>query len=367
MKITIVLRSPFLDRIPSLKNLIIFLANKGIKIKVISCVHHRFPQANFDNNNIIKINSKERQKKWGIPTSIKLFGNLIKDIIFDRSNIYIGGDELGCKIILKIKKIFHINYWNFLLEYPNINDYSSIETLLKANVIITHDRWHSDFINKSCGTHNSQFLYLPNATFTNECHNKTTYLADKIGLKSDEIILLHSGGLGKWFLCKELAEASKKLLSGNTIVFHTSHNVTGSEYFKEISDLVEEHHLPVKFSLFPVSNEELDILVASATIGLAFYSVKDLGYRAENMGVAAGKIGNYLKCGVPVICTKVHSLSYIEEYKCGVLINSFDELPKAVNTILESIDIYRQNAYRCYRELWNPTPYLQNIYSYLNK
>lgn len=365
MKITIVLRSPFLDRIPSLKNLIKFLASKNIIVKVISSVHPNFPQTNFNNGNILMINSKERQKKWELPTSVKIFQSLAKDIMFDKSDIYIGGDELGCKMLVKIKKIFHIKYWNFLLEYPDINNMSSIETLDEADMIITHDKWHSDFLNQSCGTRDSQFLYLPNATFTNENHNKTTYLADKVGLKYDEVILLHSGGLGRWFLCKELVEASKQLPSQNTIVFHTSHNVTGSDYFKEIADLVKTYHLPVKFSLDPVSDEELDILVASATIGLAFYSVKELGYRAENMGVAAGKIGNYLKCGVPVICTNVHSLSYIEEYKCGILINTFDELPNAVNTILESIDIYRENAYRCYRELWEPTLYLENIYSCL--
>lgn len=74
------------------------------------------------------------------------------------------------------------------------------------------------------------------------------------------------------------------------------------------------------FSLNPVSTYELDSLVASADVGIALYSEKELGYRATYMGLAAGKIGNYLKCGVPIIATKLLSLSYIETYQCGILV-----------------------------------------------
>lgn len=35
-KVTIVLQSPFLDRIPSLKTMIVYLAQSGYKIKIIS-------------------------------------------------------------------------------------------------------------------------------------------------------------------------------------------------------------------------------------------------------------------------------------------------------------------------------------------
>lgn len=365
MKITIVLKAPFIERIPSLKNLVIYMASHNIIVKIISTTHTNYPQPKFDAANITMINSKMRTRRFQMPTTIGLCKNILKDIIFDKSDLYIGGDMGGCNLIMRFQKCFNLRYWNFLLEYPDINNHSVIELLKRAEKIITHDKWHSDFLLQHFETTDSQFLYLPNATYTNETHRQTSYLKDLLGLRQEDIVLLHSGGFGKWFLCEELICASKYLDKNQIIVFHTSHNVSDSAYFKHAYTLMQGNTLPVKFSLTPVSDDELDTLVSSATIGLAFYSLKELGYRAENMGLAAGKIGNYLKCGIPVICTRVHSLEYIEKYKCGVLIDSFDELPTAVHTILDSLEEYRRNAYKCYRELWEPTTYLEVIYKQL--
>ena len=58
------------------------------------------------------------------------------------------------------------------------------------------------------------------------------------------------------------------------------------------------------------------------------------------MGLAAGKIGNYLKCGIPVIATKVHSLSYLEDYQCGILIDDPAQINDAINDIVHDYDNY---------------------------
>lgn len=367
MKVTIVLRSPFLDKIPNLKNLAIFLASKGASVKIFSAYDPAYPQSHFESDRIIVTNTSCRTKKLQLPTSLGIESNLIKDILFDKSDVYISGDFGGARIIELARKIFNIRYWNFLLEYPEIGVVKEQVLLQKAERIITHDKWHSTFLDKHFGTKDSQFLYLPNSTFTGEYHEESTYLSDVLGIDKELKILLHSGGLGRWFMCEQLAVASKMLPEDFKVVFHTSHNATGTEYYHSIRENVEQNNLPIVFSLNPVSDKDLDKLVASATIGLAFYSLKELGYRAENMGLAAGKIGNYLKCGVPVIATNVPSLSYINDYHCGVLIDSFDDLPAAVNLIMNNYKEYRSNAYMCYRELWEPTSYLEKIYQVINK
>lgn len=361
MKVTIVIRSPFIDKIPSLKNLVIFLAENGIKVSLINTYHPNYPICDFKNYNINVKTSPVRQKKLQLPTTIGLAKNVLLDILTDKANIYIGADVQACEILMRYKSIFHFRYWNFLLEYPDIDNPRDIDTLQRAEKIITHDKWHSNFLNQHCGTNDSQFLYLPNSTHTKEKHESSKFLHQRLNLDDSTNILLHSGGLGKWFLCQELANATKHLPENCILVFHTSHNTTGSDYFKSIKAEVETNNLPVKFSLKPVSDDELDTLVSSATIGLAFYSVEKLGYRAENMGVAAGKIGNYLKCGVPVICTKLPSLKYIEDFGCGVLIDSFDNLPSAIEKILTSYEVYQSNAYKCYNALWEPVQYLEKI------
>lgn len=102
-------------------------------------------------------------------------------------------------------------------------------------------------------------------------------------------------------------------------------------------------------------------MISSADVGLALYSEEELGYRATLMGLAAGKIGNYLKCGLPIIATRLPSLQYIEDYQCGVLINSESEIEEAIQLITSNRSVFSENAYRCYRELWQPQRYLAII------
>ena len=365
MKITLLLRVPFLDKIPSLKTLIAYLACKGVEINIISTVDGKYPISDFKEYPNIKMTLvKQRTKKFDLPTSIKLLLVALKSILFHKSDFYIGGDAMGCHLLCYLKKVISFKYINFVLEYPDINNHNELREIEAADYIITHDHWHSEFIGKYCSIKQERILYLPNASYTDVHTDHGNYLSKKLNIPYDKSILLHSGGLGEWFCCKELAHSAKDWEPSYVLVFHTSHIVENSSYFKEMKNEIGNSN-KVLFSIKPVSNVELDKLVASAKIGIATYSLKHLGYRAENMGLAAGKIGNYLKCGVPVIATKVHSLSYIEDYHCGILIDNFDEINSAVKKIIADYDNYVTGAYRCYNELWHPKNYLDVIYKVL--
>ena len=207
-------------------------------------------------------------------------------------------------------------------------------------------------------------MYLPNASYTDEFRGTSDYLGKRLGIDSDKVILLHSGGLGKMFLCKELAESAMDWGKDKVLVFHTSHKVEFDPYYISMVQAMKGRN-NVLFSMKPVPNDELDELVASATIGVALYSVGELGYRAEYMGVAAGKIGNYLKCGIPVIVNRLPSLSYIEEFRCGILVDDINDIEGACDEILAHYKDFQEGAYRCYNEIWHPKRYLELIEEHL--
>lgn len=365
MKVTVLIRVPFLDKIPSLKTLVIYLANKGVMVNIISAKSDKYQVSDFSEYpNIQMTLVKQRTKKFELPTSLKLILAVLKDKLFNRADFYIGGDNAGCHFLSKIKKLFGIKYVNFLLEYPDINIPEELQDINSADLLITHDHWHGDFIMKYCKINKERMTFLPNTSYTEEYHQHDNYLADRLGISDDKVVILHSGGLGKWFMCKELAKAAANWTGNKVLVFHTSHIVDTDKYYNELRmDIADSDK--VFFSTKPVPNAELDQLVASAKIGIATYSLKELGYRAENMGLAAGKIGNYLKCGVPVIATKVHSLSYLEEYHCGVLVEDPKDINTAIDKILSQYDEYVAGAYRCYEELWRPEKYLDTIFEKL--
>ncbi len=359
-EILLLLRVPFLDRIPSLKTLIVFLSKQGFRITIVSSYNTIYPTLDFQSDKISVKLVKERRNQWGLPTSVKLIATCFNYYIRRKTKYIIGGDSCACSLLRKISKVYPIKYVNFLLEYPDISNPREAKVLKDATYIITHDRWHGEFLMKHYGIDKKKLLYLPNASHTPIYQLKSTYLSDGLNIPSDKRILLHSGGLGVWFQCKELAKSTEQWDDDYVLVFHTSHQVETTPYYKEMTNEIQLNG-KVFYSTKPVSNEVLDELVASAYIGVALYSVDVLGYRALYMGLAAGKIGNYLKCGKPVIATRLPSLSYIEEYQCGVLVDDVSQVKGAMIKIAQNYDFYSENAYRCYQEMWEPQQYLVHI------
>lgn len=368
----VIIKEPFLDRIPSLKTLLMFLAEKGNTVNILTSVSDKFILNTFSHKNISFIKVKQRTKKFELPTFIKLSIRAFAFLLTNKINMTIGGDAIGNCIASKLSNIFKIKHLNFQLEFPQIiTDKHQKLTILEklenkaifnADYVITHDVWHKDFLVKNLGVDSTKVLTLPNSSFTPIYKQQSDFLRKKLNISDNDIIILHSGGLGKWFRSKELAESTKTWDNNIKLVFHTSHKLKGDSYFESIYN---KNYKNIIFSLEPVSTYELDSLVSSADIGIALYSKSKLGYRAEYMGLAAGKIGNYLKCGIPVIASRLTSLSYIEDFQCGILIDCENDILNAIKIITSDINFYKNNAYLCYEKLWHPQKSLEKIFSYI--
>lgn len=368
-KILLILKMPFLDRIPSLKTLIMSLANSGYKITILTSESLQFTVNSFGHSNIKFIKIAEKTHKFACPISIKLLYYTIRLIFKTKFDYIIGGDCIGNIIASKVSKFFKKKYIFFALEYPQIItkkhpklsviDRQENKALTKADLIITHDQWHKTFLINNFKLEEKKILLLPNASLTPEYNKRSNYLRDILNIPSSYNIVLHSGGFGEWFRCKELANCTSNWDEKIKLIFHLSHRLENDPYFESIYK--HDYEGKIAFSLKPVDTYELDTLVASADIGIALYSEDKLGYRATYMGLASGKIGNYLKCGVPVIATKLPSLSYIEDFKCGILVTDESEIINAIHTILNDHQHYSLNAHKCYKELWYPEKYLNNI------
>lgn len=366
--ILLILKEPFLDRIPSLKTLIWFLLNHNYKISLITSESKQFTLLSFEHENLSIIKVKQRTRRFELPTSVKLIWKVFVFVIKGKIEYIIGGDAVGNIIASNISRLFRRKHIFFMLEYPQIitdtvchltrSQILENKALEKANMIVTHDNWHKQFLLTHFNVSATDIFILPNSSFTPKVSMKSDFLQKRLNLDGKKIVL-HSGGFGKWFRCKELADSTSNWDENIKLVFHISHNVQNDKYFNSIYRT--DYRNKVLFSLTPVNTYELDKLIASADIGVALYSEKELGYRATYMGLAAGKIGNYLKCGVPIIATKLLSLSYIEDYQCGILINKEENILQAIRVILSDYSRFSHNAHRCYNELWYPEGYLYKI------
>jgi glycosyltransferase involved in cell wall biosynthesis len=378
MKLVVIHKEPFIDSVPNFKSFIMYAARNNHEILLLTTKSEKFPTPSFLSENIKYIAISERTRRLQLPTFIRfnlLCIFILLSMIFRKYKLILAGHGalvIGCLIsITRLKK-----YCSFIIEYPKLSinhdeRLSFFEKLehrgiRKSLFLITHDKLHADFIGQYLKIKDLKYITIPNGTLGEARICESRFLHERLGIPKDRRIVLHSGGFGPWFDSKSLAKKSADLPYGYSLVFHVSHNVTDDEYYNEYVRGRDVDDKSV-FSMSPAATNELDKLISSATIGLAWYSTGILGYRATMLGLAAGKVGNYLKCGVPVIVPDYDSFSYISEYACGKQIADLNQLNDAIIEIDRNYHVYSENALLCYNNLWAPEKYCSSLISELER
>jgi hypothetical protein len=371
MKILIIHKEPIIDRIPNLKSFILFSGLKGHQITILTTSSNKFPQARFPYENIKYKTVKERTAKLQLPTSLRFYLKCVLILcanIFNNYKLIIAGkNALAFSSFLKFKR-----YFGFIIEYPELNfekmeeislyDKLEIKGIRNSMAIITHDNLHADYIFKKLKINNLPYFTIPNGTVGKAKKTQSAFLQNRLDMSIDQKILLHSGGFGPWFDSIVLANYSSLLPDEIKLVFHVSHDITQDVYYKSYLEK-EPIREKVSFSLIPVESKKLDELISSAYVGIAWYSKTILGFRAEMLGLSAGKIGNYLKCGIPVVVPDFNSLGYVSKYACGKQISGLEELSSAIADIEKNYSTYSINAINCYNDLWDTERYCDLILS----
>ncbi|MBK7042805.1 MAG: hypothetical protein IPH50_03320 [Rhodanobacteraceae bacterium] len=366
-------REPILDRVPNLKHLIEWLAARGHRIHVLTTRNRIFPPAHFSNPNVEMHVLPERSRRWELPTLSRFVlrcSELIRSARrADRPTTLIIAGR-GALSISPIVSVLHGGrYFAHVVEYPAIcepapyrpklSDRLEARAIRNSVAMIVHDDLHARVITAAI-ENAPNYLTLPNASPGAFDGESGYQLHTRLQLPPLTKILLHSGGFGEWFSSADVASVSSKLPDGYRLVFHVSHDITGDGYYLRYMKNrgAEDNSI---FSLNPVDGQLLNRLVGSAHVGLAWYNPNRLSFRARMMGLAAGKIGQYLKCGLPVIASRLPSLRYLEDHQAGVLVDSAAEIPDALSNIERDYARYRDNAFRCYQSLWEPTQCLLRI------
>lgn len=365
MNIFIIHKEPIIDRIPNLKSFIVRASDYGHKITIVTTKNKVYSKPTFLTSNIKYITVEERSRKLQIPTFVRFYALcffMLTVTVFQKHSLILAGKyALAFGSLLRFKK-----YCSFIIEYPELNfdkkeelslfDKMELKGIINSEFLITHDKLHADFIAQKIGLENLKFTTIPNGTIGKAKKEDSDFLHKRLGVSSLQKILLHSGGFGPWFDSIGLAQKSSMLPSTIDLVFHVSHDISEDDYYKAYLKQ-KKYEEKTFFSMKPVETNKLDELISSAYIGIAWYSTDVLGYRATMLGLSAGKIGNYLKCGIPVIVPNYDSLDYISKFSCGKQISNLDDLNEAIIDIEKNYTLYSENALRCYNELWDTEKY----------
>jgi glycosyltransferase involved in cell wall biosynthesis len=315
-----------------------------------------------------------KNARLGIPTTFKLFVHALVKSLKNPPNIIIGGDRIGNIVAALIHRLLGTPFIYYGLELPclrlpNITWADKLEhwSIISANMVVTMDDHHATFICAQTGISKNKCVILPNAVSGPLNGRRNDLLRKRFSLQESDVLLLHAGGIGHAQQSLELADMAREWGNRYHLIFHAHCRMDGEQYFQQFANTLQKSQ-NVHLNNEPVSMEQLDNLVGSADIGIAWYDHDLLGYRAELLGLAAGKIGRYLKNGLPVIARNLPTIKeYLDRYECGICVDRLDEITAAIDTIKNDYERYSKNALRCYEELWKPEPYLQEIQRRIEK
>ena len=93
----------------------------------------------------------------------------------------------------------------------------------------------------------------------------------------------------------------------------------------------------------PIPFDQVNEVIATADIGLALYPHNEANSRIS--AFASEKVARYLQCGVPFIAFRSEDYAYLRaEIVCCELVDSYGEVPAAVNRIMDNYESYQQGA-----------------------
>jgi len=214
----------------------------------------------------------------------------------------------------------------------------------------------------------AKIFFIPHSPIGNDSLSpvetvQKSFFQNLFNLSPYDKVILHAGWIHDAMCVDKFAKASKSWRDEYKLVLHEREKRCPEENFIQyVSELSEGKAL---FSLEPVSFDRMDEVFSSAHVGLIAYDKKYGGGR-ENAHKASGKLGQYLKCGVPVVALDLPGYNEMfEKYKCGLVFNDFGQIEKCIETILADYDTYRNESILCFQEEFDFKKYFNPLLDYL--
>jgi glycosyltransferase involved in cell wall biosynthesis len=408
-RVAIIYPWPNLDTVPSLCNAAQLLAQSGYPVDIFSSTSPDWKPPSFSDRKINLIMSRSTTALQSLATSYKRHPWLQKhQALFDllRSchrivkgwingvsllvslaqiwqrhretpyRCFIGVDPEGLIRAYSFAKFFRVPIVYYSLELLLTNEITTTreKKLKKREVALSHkvefviiqDQERARLLAEDNHIPLEKFILIPNAPMGPARRKSFRYWHQRFGLPSHTRIVLHAGSLERWTGVEEIVKSVKSWPENWVLVVHTRYNVQLSPDIdiEQLSQL----GIPgrVFFSRKPVPRQEYDLLVDGADIGIAFYvATAGSTYTMRNIltiGLASGKIGYYLRAGLPVIVNDKTSISeLIRREKCGIAVEESLDIGNAIDQITQDYQEYSHRACRAFDRYFDFTRSFESV------
>jgi len=200
----------------------------------------------------------------------------------------------------------------------------------------------------------TQLMLLPVSVPGPARASRTRYLHELLSLQDGAKVVLQLGQIVEGRLSVALARTAQSFPPACVLVMHGPGDPSS---LAAVAEADGDDRVALSPEL--VSEGRLPELVASADVGLVFYSDEFVNDRLTAR--SSEKLARFLRSGVPVVAFAYPGYEVLRDYECGVLIDDLLELPVAVATILARRQIFSENALRCFADLYDSARFMPSV------
>jgi hypothetical protein len=210
-----------------------------------------------------------------------------------------------------------------------------------------------------------QFRLIPNSPLGEASDKRSTWLRDRLGIASNQLIVLHAGSPYLWTGLPHLLISAAKWPENWSLVIQTRVSPEALGDYWSLIELLASR-VRAKILSEPLQASEYSELVASADVGCAFYlpqpSCRWIDDNLRFIGRSSGKAAYYLRNGLPILTNGDTNLSeLVRKAGCGEIVDSPFETNGALTRIVENYQTYSRNARSCFRELFSFRDYFKPV------
>lgn len=189
--------------------------------------------------------------------------------------------------------------------------------------------------------------YVPVSMLGGPYTEPSHYLHDSLRIPRNQKLVLYFGQIWERRYVLELVQAAQKFPDDWLLVLHGPPFEGTVEKIKEL-----DQRRKVVLSLRMVPAEQIHEVVASADVGLLFYSGETHNERLT--AFASEKMALYMQCGVPFIAFDYPGFRRLaEDDQCGLVIREFEELSEAIGRILSDREEFGRRAHGAFEKYYN--------------
>jgi glycosyltransferase involved in cell wall biosynthesis len=207
----------------------------------------------------------------------------------------------------------------------------------------------------------NKVLYLPNSCRRNDEQIKEDYFREIFYIDKTTYIVLSAGMICDEVHSLDIANAIGKYNFKHDVkvVFHERLLRQKNDPYLQTIERVSKGKIIL--SLNPVEYDRLPNIISGADIGLVIYN-QEINDNFKIIGATSGKMFRYLSCGIPIISSSNPGLKdIVNQYKIGIVVDSINEIPKAIDDIIDNYHYYSSNAIKTYNDFFDMNIFLDKL------